>query len=297
MSRYFARLAQRTGLAASAHAASAAKPAVPDIIEQNVHVDAAPVPASASANVGTRVSRDTPSETSAGQEPARALRGAPVEPSVSSSDAIRVPAPQRVPHTTDRAAATPTRMARSTERKLAARAAESRSPNLPSAAAQPRQAPASDRGHAADTSASMDGPDVARPSIDPAPIQPPEPMALKSAATHDRGHVTDVGAPRGLAPTFARARIDAPRPSAFVRTNAIDPPAASRGRGHDSSTPTAVETFPPPPTATTSNVEVRIGAVRLEIHPPAPAASVDAPPSTPAHESRRFTPGRYYLRG
>jgi hypothetical protein len=50
------------------------------------------------------------------------------------------------------------------------------------------------------------------------------------------------------------------------------------------------------PTATQS-VEVRIGVVRLEIHAPAPAPNAPAPAPTPAREAPRFALRRHYLRG
>ncbi|HKQ29812.1 MAG TPA: hypothetical protein VJS66_00885 [Burkholderiales bacterium] len=47
-----------------------------------------------------------------------------------------------------------------------------------------------------------------------------------------------------------------------------------------------------------NNIDIRIGAVRLEIHAPTPAPAAPEPaPNVAAHEAPRFVPRRYYLRG
>jgi hypothetical protein len=103
-------------------------------------------------------------------------------------------------------------------------------------------------------------------------------------------------------PVYRRAEptVEAASASSITARQAVS--ADPQALRHETMRQSAETPWSPPTAApraqaepATREVAVRIGAVRLEIHAPPPAAVAPAPAATP--EPSRFTPRRYYLRG
>ena len=245
MSRYFARLAQRSGLLGPPAPPAPAHP-LANIVERDTQVDAAP----ASRPPGA------PGATSARATPARQ------DNRISNVPSIEAPIPLAVVREQTPSAmtlpASPTPSPPSAPQLVASA--------RPLAVAPATRAPLSPKdplGALAETFAESPPSTVARrePALEPLP-QPWSRAPIRP--------LVDAQMPR------------LPEMPEIADTSApVSAPARSRVQAESSA----------------RHVEVRIGAVRLEIHAPPPARVAPAPAPTVLNEPPRFTPRRHYLRG
>jgi hypothetical protein len=275
MSNYFTRLAARTGLGAPKAAGGRAG----DIAEQNVEIEAAhPAPVIARSAA--------PRESVAA--PARA---APVVHKTAGEAAIHNEYPAATRSTTVPGidGEPPAR------RQPEARAASLHAPEDPplfDRAAASFAAEEATRGNVADATAAPRG-------AEPAPARHEE-NAARIAPQISATPRETIDAPR---PSRARAQANSLRsaPPAEKFFEPADAPHAAGKEGSvapggapENSAPPARGQSTPPPAA--NDVAVHIGAIKVEIHPPARAAPPPAPQSENIPERPRFEPRRHYLR-
>jgi hypothetical protein len=294
MSRYFTRLAQRTGLTAAAGRVSAAAhrtEAVADIIEHDQYVDATPPPVSPSAPVVSPASR-----VSAPQSVARETAGPMLRSSAADMSVGEMVEARQSPDT----------VARSNGERTTTRPTVTDKPQLQRVDRPHRDAPGEisvRRETPSNTPFSAEGDETYPPARSIAD----RPSATASAADVLSNASLDARAlERERMSVPSRARQSASEPSErpanvadvpqLFSENLLSPPPR-QDRDARSSAPLSTKT-PSASPSVEKNVEVRIGAVRLEIHaPPVSMPSAHAPPSSSATEPRRFSPSRYHLRG
>jgi hypothetical protein len=306
MSRYFSRLAQRTGLAVAPRATPAARAATPDIVEQDVHVDAAP--AATATRIGAPALRETAAasvEESVHAHARPTTLVTPVKSPMSNSHAGNTTVgtsslSRHSERSTDRAITATSRTKIPEQHEPSADSAEANVSGPLSDATSPAPRDVIDSSSRSPTVSSADAPKEARASfgrIDSAGTSPRAVRnSVKSSASDGGVDARKIDAPHVPDPIFVPASMGIRAPSLFERSIAADesvPSPDPRNAKGSVQTATKISAFAP----AANNVEVRIGAVRLEIHPPPPAATADTSPSMPGPEPRRFAPRRYYLRG
>lgn len=300
MSAYFARLARRSG--AIAFGVPRGQPATdsPGIVEQETFIEASSSSPVASSAAPARAA-------SATNEPAQAASATPVPAAASPRESVPVTAPTtsaRVspasapPSQAGRAVA-PTRLAPPAERRAPKTEVASTQAAMPAAvnANVPPEASVAAASRPTlrhDGSAAVRTKAAARGEAQ----TPGSATASATARTHPRETASPSPTiapaspfiePREARPTGAaermpvQARVE--RMRARMEPNAPAYPVPAREQSGSSSG---------------LQIDVHIGAVRLEIHGPAvptPAPITASAPTRAAEERPRFAPRRYYLRG
>lgn len=273
MSQYFTRLAARTGL----HAPQSSGAPAADIAEQSVEIEAA--------------------------HPAPVLARSAAPPKSSAAPADSTPAANKtggeaVTHDQYPVAAPPTQGEKIYGEPPSRQQPQARAP----ASAAPDAPPLFDRAvssFAAEEAVRGNNPDASGEVRRAGP--PPARHEESAARIAPRISPTPVETVEGPPPPRAPAQTIPPR-AAPPAEKLFEPARAPRAAGENSSAaparaensaPSARAQSTPPPAP--NEVEVHIGAIKLEIHPPPPAA----PPPAPRPENipeRRFEPRRHYLR-
>jgi len=279
MSRYFSRLAQRSGFATVAPVRAAA-----DIVEHDTQVDAPAIPSAAPASSAP----STPSFAPTGFV-ATTPFASPVSQSASASARnVSVPMRQRVaPLSTESRTSMPGESAIEHPPVTPAFAARTQSNGATSTAATPAVVTPSTTPVVTSSTSH---------TLPPAPAGTQAARALGSRSESSTVSVSTARAESSVilanGPTtlssqqsVTRFMSTEPAPRAVARPPTETAPSAPRA---GVSTPAPVS----PP-----GVEVRIGAVRLEIHAPTVAPAALPAPRATSPEPPRFTPRRYYLRG
>jgi hypothetical protein len=306
MSRYFSRLAQRSGLMPPANVRTSAANSN-DIVEHESQIDAvgptsvSPVSASQTAPAtisSTRSLERAPLQVS----PQTAVSGtsAPRVGSVTPTSMNESTIVESAASTTSAASPTTSRTSSPMQRTKAVRretrAMEASVPELfRESSVSNHAAPSSesDTSLTAFSARTVPGTRAVTTSFVEAesgrtPLRPID--ASPSSAIAPASFETIVSAPlvRAVAPELSQE----PRPAT---TN--DAPMSVSAHSFVSSPSVPLPAPMVQNNSPSNDINVRIGAVRLEIHSPSPSAPVAAPPPAPATHAPRFTPRRHYLRG
>ena len=299
MSSYFARLAQRTGMAVPPAQAEAAavRDVDADLVESESFVDAA-LPAQ-SMVMGTSPRGPVPHSVAPAIE-----RGRDSLSSVGTDADLDPEFPAGESGTTEIEAPPPP------SRVVAERSAFEPAPKRTIRAAEQsrqssRQAINEVRRQVRREGSAMDPPFAIEPELgradhgEPAAKMPAAVRTFESVGHPQRRWVDKLNAPPDAEPNDLPGSTPRSPPSPTPSPAEIYP-RRSTLKSHDgTNSPPAIPATPvelPAPSSDTVNVS--IGAIRLEIHQAQPAApSVESTPPTPAREPERFVPRRYYLRG
>jgi len=274
MSRYFARLAQRSGLLAPTAPPAPAHP-LADIVEQDTQVDAAPASHPPGAPGAPAARAAPPLAASSNVSPTQAPSVAPerVAPDSRAASARKDNRISNVP---------------SIEAPIPLAVVREQTPSAMTLPASPTPSPPSAPQPVASARPLAVAPATRAPL---SPIDPLEALAETFAESPSSTVARREPALETLQLLWSRARIrplvDGPMPRLPEMLEIADAPVPV----------SAPATTRLQAESSARHVEVRIGAVRLEIHAPPPARVAPAPAPTVLNEPPRFVPRRHYLRG
>ncbi len=289
MSRYFTRLAERTGLHASAAPVSTPAPGA-DIVEQEVQVEAEPAAAMISRSAAPQASAAP--ATPPGTPFVPSNRPAPNDAAAATS------APRAEAPALDRTLAGETSLIEPARQR---ESAPQREPVLssPSSMSAPAVAPSEE---VAEFTARVAGTEL--PRSEP-PLARADRIVSRAAGKLAAAESSPAG-PTHDAPQALSSRAESPPfPFALQAEKFSQSPAAERAvprertiASAEPKTPAASwrALTPSQPAARADDITVRIGAIKLEIHPPPAPLQYVEPRREAAAEPPRFQLRRHYLR-